>query len=89
MAKTKQTARKVDQPVRQEGMEPAVIAPPAPQEEEEVQAGAEEVEVAQPGEQVTTEQNPVDPTGQHRYKYGPNPRYQCQYRCCGNYHLYE
>ena len=62
MAKTKQTARKVDPPVRQQGMEPAVVAPPAPQEEEEDQAGVEEVEVVQPGEQVTTKQNPVDST---------------------------
>ena len=74
MAKTKQTARKVDPPVRQEGMEPAVVAPPAPQEEEEVQAGAEEVEVVQPGEQVTTEQNPVDPTDQPGTSTGLTPR---------------
>ena len=63
MAKTKQTARKVDQPVRQQGMEPAVVAPPAPQEDEGDQAGAEEVEV-QPGEQVPAEQNPAEPTGE-------------------------
>ena len=73
MAKTKQTARKVDPPVRQEGMEPAVVAPPASQEGEEVQAGAEEVEVVQPGEQVTTEQNPVDPTDQPGTSTAPAP----------------
>ena len=60
-------------------MEPAVLAPPAPQhkevpqEEEEVQVGAEEVEVAQPGEQVTTEQDPVDPTGQPGTSMAPTP----------------
>ena len=63
MAKTKQTARKVDQPVRQQGMEPAVVAPPAPQEDEGDQAGVEEVEV-QPGEQVPAEQDPAEPTGE-------------------------
>ena len=66
MAKTKQTARKVDQPVRQEGMEPAVLAPQAPQHEEEpqgeegAQAGAEEIEVVEPEGQVTAEQDPAD-----------------------------
>ena len=64
---------KVDQPARQEGMEPAVVAPSAPQEEEEAKAGAEEVEVAQPGEQVTTKQNPVDPTGQPGTSTAPTP----------------
>ena len=81
MARTKQTARgaKASQPVRQAGMEPAVLAPPAPQheevpqEEEEVQVGAEEVEVAQPGEQVATEQDPVDPTGQPGTSTAPTP----------------
>ena len=79
MAKTKQTARKVDQPVRQAGMEPAILAPSAsqheevPQEGEEVQVGAEEVEVTQPGEQVTTEQDPVDPTGQPGTSTAPTP----------------
>ena len=44
MAKTKQTARKVDPPVRQAGMEPAVLVPPAPQHEEvpEEEAGGQE-----------------------------------------------
>ena len=69
MAKTKQTARKVDQPVRQAGMEAAVLAPPAPQqevpqEEEGAQEGAQEVEVVQPDEQVTAEQDPKDPAAQ-------------------------
>ena len=81
MARTKQTARgaKVNQPGRQEGMEPAVLAPPAPQheevpqEEEEAQAGAEEVEVVQPEEQVTTEQDPVDPAGQPGTSTAPTP----------------
>ena len=60
-------------------MEPAVLAPPAsqheevPQEGEEVQVGAEEVEVTQPGEQVTTEQDPVDPTGQPGTSTAPTP----------------
>ena len=51
-------------------MEPVVLGPAAaqqeevPQEEAEAQAGAEEVEVAQPGEQVTAVQGPVDPAGQ-------------------------
>ena len=79
MAKTKQTARKVDQPVRQAGMEPAVLAPLAPQQEgvphkeEGAQAGAEEVEVVQPEEQVTTEQDPADPTGQPGISTAPTP----------------
>ena len=79
MAKTKQTARKVDQPVRQEGMEPAVVPPPAPQEvealqgKEGAQAGAEEVEVVQPDEQVATTQDPVDPTGQPGTSTTPAP----------------
>ena len=70
MAKTKQTARKVDQPARQEGMEPAVLAPQAPQHEEEpqgeegAQAGAEEIEVVEPEGQVTAEQDPADPAPQ-------------------------
>ena len=70
MAKTKQTARKVDPPVRQAGMEPAVLVPPAPQHEEvpqeEVgaQEGAKEVEVVQPEGQVTAEQDPKDPATQ-------------------------
>ena len=97
MARTKQTARgaKVSQPTRQAGMEPAVLEPPAPQheevpqEEEEVQAGAEEVEVAQPGEQVTTEQDPADPAGQPGTSTDPDPQYQCQYRCCQSSHLHE
>ena len=75
MAKTKQTARKVDQPVRQEGMEPAVLQPPAPQQEEvEAQAGAEEVEVVQPEEQVTAEQDPVGQAGQPGTSTAPTPR---------------
>ena len=74
MAKTKQTARKVDQPVRQEGMEPAVLQPPAPQQEEvEAQAGAEEVEVVQPEEQVTAEQDPVGQAGQPGTSTAPTP----------------
>ena len=81
MARTKQTARgaKVSQPARQEGMEPAVLAPLAPQheevpqEEEEAQAGAEEVEVVQPEEKVTTEQDPVDPAGQPGTSTAPTP----------------
>ena len=79
MARTKQTARgdKTSQPVRQAGMKPA-LEPPAPQheevpQEEEAQVGAEEVEVAQPGEQVTTEQDPVDPTGQPGTSTAPTP----------------
>ena len=63
MAKTKQTARKVDQPERQQGMDLAVVAPPAPHEDEGDQVGAEEVEV-QPGEQVPAEQDPAEPTGE-------------------------
>ena len=73
MAKTKLTARKVDQPVRQEGMEPALIAPPAPQEEEGAKEGAEEVEVVQPVEQVATGQDPTDPTGQPGTSTAPTP----------------
>ena len=36
--------------------------------------GAEEVEVAQPGEQVTAEQGPVDPAGQPGTSTAPTPR---------------
>ena len=75
MAKTKQTARKVDQPGRQAGMEPAVLEPQheeVPEEEEVAQGeaqegaqkGTEEVEVVQPDEQVTGEQDPIDPAAQ-------------------------
>ena len=62
MARTKQKARKVDQPERQAGMEPAALEPPAPQQKEEHQGeeGAEEVEVVQPEGQVTAEQDPKD-----------------------------
>ena len=48
MAKTKQTARKVDQPTRQAGMEPAVLGEP---EEEEVAQEAVTQEEAQEGTQ--------------------------------------
>ena len=82
MARTKQTARgaKVSQPTRQAGMEPAVLGPAAaqqeevPQEEVEAQAGAEEVEVVQPEEQVTAVQGPVDPAGQPGTSTAPTPR---------------
>ena len=51
-------------------MEPAVIDPQAPQQGEApedeagAQEGAEEVEVVQPEEQVTAEQDPKDPAPQ-------------------------
>ena len=70
MAKTKQTARKVDQPARQAGMEPAVLEVPEEEDvaqegaQEGAQKGTEEVEGVQPGEEVTGEQDPVDPTAQ-------------------------
>ena len=72
MARTKLTARgaKASQPPRQAGMEPALIDPQAPQQEEVpqaeegAQAAAEEVEVVQPEEQVTAEQDPIDPAAQ-------------------------
>ena len=71
MAKTKQTARKVDQPVRQAGMEQAVLGQQqeeVPEEEDVAQEGAregtEEAEGVQPEEEVTGEQDPVDPTAQ-------------------------
>ena len=80
MARTKQTARgaKSNQPGRQAGMEQAVLAPAAPQQEEappgeveaqegaeeEVQAGTEDIEVVDPEEQVTAEQGPGDPAVQ-------------------------
>ena len=75
MARTKQTARKVDQPAGQEGMEAAVLG----QQQEEVpkvedvaqegteegaQKGAEEGEGVPPGDEVTGEQGPVDPAAQ-------------------------
>ena len=70
MAKTKQTARKVD-PTRQPGMEPAVVEVPEQEEaaqgevaQEEVQEGPREVVEEQAGEEVTGEQDPVDPTAQ-------------------------
>ena len=96
MAKTKQTARRVDQPARQEGMEPAVIAPAAaqqeevPQEGEEVQVGAEEVEVVQPEEQVTDMQGPVDPAGQPGTSTAPTPLHgDKNSHCCRGPHLHE
>ena len=75
MARTKQTARgaKSGQPTRQEGMEPVVVE----QQQEEVQVDegeaqqeaeegaqkeAEEGEEVPPGDEVTGEQDPVDPT---------------------------
>ena len=75
MAKTKQTARKVDQPGRQAGMEPAVLGQQhkeVPEEEdvaqgeaqEGAQKGTEEVEVVPPDEEVTGEQDPIDPAAQ-------------------------
>ena len=71
MAKTKQTARKIDQPTRQPGMEPAVLEVPEQEEvaqgevaQEEAQEGPREVVEEQPGEEVTGEQDPVDPTAQ-------------------------
>ena len=71
MAKTKQTARKVNQPARQAGMEPAVLGQQqeeVPEEEgvaqEGAQEGTEEVEVVPPDDEVTGEQDPVDPTAQ-------------------------
>ena len=80
MARTKQTARgaKSSQPVRQAGMEQAVLAPAAPQQEEappeavetqegteeNIQAGTEDIEVVDPEEQVTTEQGAGDPVVQ-------------------------
>ena len=80
MAKTKQTARGSTQSTRQAGMEPAVLGKAAPQQEEvpqeevEAQEGAEEVEVAQPGEQATAVQGPVDPAGQPGTSTAPTPR---------------
>ena len=89
MARTKLTARgaKTSQPTRQAGMEPAVLEPTAPQHEEVpqegeearagaedgAQAGAEEVEVVQPQEQVTPEQDPADPAGQPGTSKDPTP----------------
>ena len=79
MAKTKQTARKVDQSGRQAGMEPAVLQPQheeVPEEEEVAQGearegaqegaqeGTEEVEVVPPEQQVTGKQDPTDPVAQ-------------------------
>ena len=75
MAKTKQTARKVDQQERQEGMEPAVLGQQheeVPEEEdvaqgeaqEGAQKGAEEGEAVPPEEEVTGEQGPIDPAAQ-------------------------
>ena len=75
MAKTKQTARKVDQSGRQAGMEPAVLEPQheeVPEErevaqreaQEGAQEGTEEVEVVPPEEQVTGVQDPIDPAAQ-------------------------
>ena len=70
MAKTKQTARKLD-PTRQPGMESAVLEVPEQEEaaqgeaaQEEVQEGPREVVEEQAGEEVTGEQDPVDPTAQ-------------------------
>ena len=77
MARTKQTARgsKSSQPTRQEGMEAAVVEQQqeevqvdedaAQQEAEEgAQKGAEEGEEVPPGDEVTGEQDPVDPSAQ-------------------------
>ena len=64
MAKTKQTARKVDPQVRQEGMEQAVIVPPVQQEGEGEQGIAKVIEAGeqQAQQQVDTGKDPEDPT---------------------------
>ena len=83
MARTKQTARgaKASQPTQQVGMEPAVLGQTVAQEEEVLQeeteaqaegAEVQEVEVAQPEEQVTAVQGPVDPA-QPGTSTGPTP----------------
>ena len=75
MARTKQTARKMSEQSGQQGVVPAVIVAPTPQQEE----GEQEAEkVAEPGEetaqeQVDTSKDPEDPTGPLEPSEGPTP----------------
>ena len=77
MAKTKQTARKMDVQPRQEGVEVAVVVPPTQQEGEDKQEQEAEEAVGtgeQPAqEQVDTGKDPEDPTGSHSGKCRPCP----------------
>ena len=77
MAKTKQTARKMDVQPRQEGLEAAVVVPPTHQEGEDIQEQEAEETVGtgeQPSqEQVDTSKYPEDPTGPLEASAAPIP----------------